>query len=161
MSAGVEHIGPIGTCKDHDVFLRPKSVHFDEELVERRLALVISAKAAALPFPLCFPIASISSMKIMQGAFFFAEAKRSRTREGPTPTNISTNSEPETDKKGRLPHQPSPWLTMSCLYRRPGKDGASRNFGTQLFIASGFLQKLHELHNFLLRLVPSRQHHRI
>ena len=46
------------------------------------------------------PIASISSMKTMQGAFFLAFSKRSRTREAPTPTNISTNSEPEAEMKG-------------------------------------------------------------
>jgi hypothetical protein len=32
------------------------------------------------------PMASISSMKMMQGAFFVASRKRSRTREAPTPT---------------------------------------------------------------------------
>mmetsp|Transcript_4678 Transcript_4678/g.11764 ORF Transcript_4678/g.11764 Transcript_4678/m.11764 type:complete len:248 (-) Transcript_4678:617-1360(-) len=46
------------------------------------------------------PIASISSMKTMHGAFFFACPKRSRTRLAPTPTNISTNSEPEADTNG-------------------------------------------------------------
>jgi len=40
------------------------------------------------------PTASISSIKTMQGAFFFASLKRSRTREAPTPTNISTKSDP-------------------------------------------------------------------
>jgi hypothetical protein len=39
-------------------------------------------------------MASISSMKMMQGAFFLAAAKRERTRRDPTPTNISSNSEP-------------------------------------------------------------------
>mmetsp|Transcript_28273 Transcript_28273/g.72392 ORF Transcript_28273/g.72392 Transcript_28273/m.72392 type:complete len:286 (-) Transcript_28273:231-1088(-) len=46
------------------------------------------------------PMASISSMKTMHGAFFFAWPKRSRTRDAPTPTNISTNSEPEAETKG-------------------------------------------------------------
>mmetsp|Transcript_1283 Transcript_1283/g.5138 ORF Transcript_1283/g.5138 Transcript_1283/m.5138 type:complete len:219 (-) Transcript_1283:49-705(-) len=40
------------------------------------------------------PIASISSMKTMQGEFFLAAVKSSRTRRAPTPTNISSNSEP-------------------------------------------------------------------
>ena len=39
-------------------------------------------------------------MKMMQGAFFFPCSKRSRTRDAPTPTNISTKSEPEIEKKG-------------------------------------------------------------
>ena len=49
------------------------------------------------PAPLCLPTASISSMKIRQGAFSFAILNMSRTRPAPTPTNISTKSEPETE----------------------------------------------------------------
>ncbi len=39
-------------------------------------------------------------MKMMQGAFFLACSNMSRTRLAPTPTNISTKSEPEMVKKG-------------------------------------------------------------
>ena len=46
------------------------------------------------------PTASISSMKMMLGDFSFAWRKRSRTRDAPTPTNISTKSEPLMEKKG-------------------------------------------------------------
>ena len=46
------------------------------------------------------PTASISSMKTTQGAFSLASLKSSRTRLAPTPTNFSTNSEPEREKKG-------------------------------------------------------------
>mmetsp|Transcript_17786 Transcript_17786/g.56867 ORF Transcript_17786/g.56867 Transcript_17786/m.56867 type:complete len:206 (+) Transcript_17786:788-1405(+) len=41
------------------------------------------------------PIASISSMKTMHGAASLAASKRSRTRRAPTPTYISSNSEPD------------------------------------------------------------------
>ena len=41
-------------------------------------------------------------MKMMQGACFFACSNMSRTREAPTPTNISTKSEPEMVKNGTL-----------------------------------------------------------
>ena len=37
---------------------------------------------------------------MMAGAFFFARSKSSRTREAPTPTYSSMNSEPEIEKKG-------------------------------------------------------------
>ena len=47
------------------------------------------------PAPRWRPTASISSMKMMQGFACFACSNRSRTREAPTPTNISTKSEPE------------------------------------------------------------------
>ena len=46
------------------------------------------------------PIVSISSMKTIQGAFSLACLNRSRTLAAPMPTNISTNSEPEMEKKG-------------------------------------------------------------
>ncbi len=52
------------------------------------------------PAPRWRPTASISSMKMMQGAFFLPCSKRSRTREAPTPTNISTKSDPEIEKNG-------------------------------------------------------------
>src|SRR5260221_407876 len=47
------------------------------------------------PAPRWRPTASSSSMKMMQGAAFLARSKRSRTRLAPTPTSISTNSEPD------------------------------------------------------------------
>jgi hypothetical protein len=54
------------------------------------------------PAPRWRPTASISSMKMMQGEFFFACSNMSRTRAAPTPTNISTKSEPEMLKNGTL-----------------------------------------------------------
>ncbi|KAH3680695.1 hypothetical protein WICPIJ_008159 [Wickerhamomyces pijperi] len=48
------------------------------------------------PLVLALPMASISSMNTIAGAFSRAVLNKSRTREAPTPTNISTNSEPET-----------------------------------------------------------------
>jgi hypothetical protein len=39
-------------------------------------------------------------MKMMHGAFFLPCSNRSRTRLAPTPTNISTKSEPEIEKNG-------------------------------------------------------------
>ena len=36
----------------------------------------------------------------MHGAFFFAWSNKSRTRDAPTPTNISTKSEPEIERNG-------------------------------------------------------------
>ena len=53
-----------------------------------------------MPDPRWRPTASISSMKMIAGAFFFARSNRSRTREAPTPTYSSMNSEPEIEKNG-------------------------------------------------------------
>ena len=68
---------------------------------------------AATP-PRDLPIASSSSMKTMQGARFLASSKRSRIRAAPRPTNISTNSDPESEKKG-TPASPATALASSVL----------------------------------------------
>ncbi len=54
----------------------------------------------ALPPPRARPMVSISSMKMMAGATLRASVNSSRTREAPTPTIISMNSEAEAEKKG-------------------------------------------------------------
>ena len=54
------------------------------------------------PAPRWRPTASISSMNTMHGACFLACSNMSRTRAAPTPTNISTKSEPEIEKNGTL-----------------------------------------------------------
>mmetsp|Transcript_9653 Transcript_9653/g.18181 ORF Transcript_9653/g.18181 Transcript_9653/m.18181 type:complete len:201 (+) Transcript_9653:1398-2000(+) len=48
------------------------------------------------------PMASNSSMKMMHGAFSRAFSNKLRTRDAPTPTNISVNSDPAAEKKGTL-----------------------------------------------------------
>mmetsp|Transcript_138958 Transcript_138958/g.241628 ORF Transcript_138958/g.241628 Transcript_138958/m.241628 type:complete len:228 (+) Transcript_138958:1922-2605(+) len=53
-------------------------------------------------------------MKIKQGAFSLAFLNKSRTRLAPTPTNISTNSEPEQLKKG-TPASPATALARRVL----------------------------------------------
>ena len=53
-----------------------------------------------VPAPRLRPTASISSIKIIHGEFFLAVSNISRTRAAPTPTNISTKSEPEIEKNG-------------------------------------------------------------
>ena len=50
--------------------------------------------------PRARPMASISSMKMIHGALSLAWRNKSRTREAPTPTNISTKSDPDKEKKG-------------------------------------------------------------
>ena len=52
------------------------------------------------PAPLLLPTASISSIKIIQGECFFPCSNISLTLDAPTPTNISTKSDPEIVKKG-------------------------------------------------------------
>ena len=66
------------------------------------------------PAPRCLPTASISSTKMMHGECRFACWKRSLTLDAPTPTNISTNSDPDIEKKG-TPASPATARANSVL----------------------------------------------
>ena len=79
------------------------------------------------PLPRRLATASISSINTIQGAFFFASWKRSRTRDAPTPTNISTKSEPEMLKNG-TPASPATAFARSVL-PVPGGPSRSTPFG--------------------------------
>src|SRR3989442_12663331 len=57
-------------------------------------------------------------MKMMQGACFLPCSNRSRTRLAPTPTNISTKSDPEMEKKG-TPASPA-MARASSVFPVPG-----------------------------------------
>ena len=65
----------------------------------------------------------------MQGAFSFACLKRSRTLEAPIPTNISTNSEPEIEKKG-TPDSPATAFA-SIVLPVPGGPTSNRPLGIE------------------------------
>mmetsp|Transcript_5745 Transcript_5745/g.18876 ORF Transcript_5745/g.18876 Transcript_5745/m.18876 type:complete len:252 (+) Transcript_5745:1209-1964(+) len=67
-----------------------------------------------IPEPRWRPTASISSMKMMQGAFALAFSNRSRTRDAPTPTKSSTNSDAAQEKKG-TPASPATALAINVL----------------------------------------------
>mmetsp|Transcript_18866 Transcript_18866/g.45061 ORF Transcript_18866/g.45061 Transcript_18866/m.45061 type:complete len:274 (+) Transcript_18866:465-1286(+) len=69
-----------------------------------------------------FPMASISSMNTIEGAFSRAVLKRLRTRAAATPWNISTNSAPLALKKG-IPASPAIALARYVL---PVPGGPSR-----------------------------------
>ena len=93
------------------------------------------------PAPRWRPTASISSTNTMQGEFFLAWSKRSRTRLAPTPTNISTNSEPLMLKKG-TPASPATAL-LSSVFPVPGGPTSSTPLGMRAPTAtnlSGYLR---------------------
>mmetsp|Transcript_23763 Transcript_23763/g.66796 ORF Transcript_23763/g.66796 Transcript_23763/m.66796 type:complete len:235 (-) Transcript_23763:694-1398(-) len=101
-----------------------------------------SLDAKPPPDDLCRPMASISSMKMMHGAFFFASANKLLIRDAPTPTNISTNSEPEQEMKG-TPASPATARASSVL---PVPGGPSNKtprgvFAPTLVNFSGYLRK--------------------
>ena len=98
------------------------------------------ARAARPPRDL--PMASSSSMKTMQGAFFLASSKRSRMRAAPRPTNISTNSDPESEKKA-TPASPATAFASSVL-PVPGGPTSSTPLGMRAprdWYFAGFFRK--------------------
>ena len=64
---------------------------------------------------------------MMHGEFFFASSNKSRTRDAPTPTNISTKSEPEIVKNG-TPASPATALASS-VFPVPGGPTSSTPLG--------------------------------
>src|SRR5262245_9837699 len=98
------------------------------------------------PAPRCRPTASISSMKMMQGAFFLPCSKRSRTREAPTPTNISTKSEPEIVKNGTFA---SPATARAERFPRAGRADEQDALGDLAAELLELLRILEELDDFL------------
>ena len=88
------------------------------------------------PAPRWRPTASISSMNIMQGALRLAWSNRSRTRDAPTPTNISTNSDPEMEKNG-TPASPATARAISVL-PAPGGPTSSTPLGMRAPSAANF-----------------------
>ena len=106
------------------------------------------------PAPRWRPTASISSMKMMQGLFCLACSNRSRTREAPTPTNISTKSEPEIEKNG-TPASPATARASSVLPvpGRPVEQHALRDPRAERLELLRVLEELLDLVQLLDRLV--------
>mmetsp|Transcript_6545 Transcript_6545/g.23763 ORF Transcript_6545/g.23763 Transcript_6545/m.23763 type:complete len:557 (+) Transcript_6545:137-1807(+) len=109
------------------------------------------------PVPRERPTASISSTKIMHGAFSLAFLNKSRTREAPTPTNISTNSEPEMEKKG-TPASPAIALASNVL-PVPGGPTKRQPFGifapTAVNRSGRFKNSTISIKSFLASLTPA------
>src|SRR5216683_4032927 len=93
----IEHIRTVRRRDEDHALVRLESVHFDKELIERLLPFVV-------PAPEPGPSVPADSVDLIDehdaGACFLPCSNRSRTREAPTPTNISTKSEPLIEKNG-------------------------------------------------------------
>ena len=74
------------------------------------------------------PIASISSINIIHGAFFSASLNRSRTRDAPTPTYSSIKSEPASEKNGTFASPATAFASM--VLPVPGGPTSSAPFGS-------------------------------
>src|SRR5204863_376909 len=83
---------------------------------------------------------SISSMKTMQGACFFACSNMSRTRLAPTPTNISTKTEPEIVKNVTFASPAHERASKALLV--PTRPTSHTPFGTRPPTRRNFFQPL-------------------
>jgi hypothetical protein len=101
------------------------------------------------PKPSLFlPTASISSIKIIEGAFSLAYANSSLTLLAPKPTNISTNSEPETEKKG-TPASPATALAKR-VFPVPGGPHSKAPFGRRAPIRVNFYESFRNSTNSVI-----------
>ena len=93
--------------------------------------LSVCSRSSLEPMPVAsrfLPMASISSMNTMQGAFSAASLNRSRTRAAPVPTNISTNALPDTKKNGTFASPAT--ACASSVLPVPGGPTSSAPFGS-------------------------------
>ena len=100
------------------------------------------------------PTASSSSTKMIAGAASLAWANRSRTREAPTPTIISTNSEADIWKNG-TPASPATARASSVLPvpGRAAQQHAARDLGAERQVLVGVLEEVDDLVQLVLGLV--------
>ena len=99
------------------------------------------------------PIASSSSMKTIAGAASFAWAKRSRTREAPTPTIASTNSEAACEKNGTLGlARDRPRQQRLAGPGRAGEQHAVRDPAAELLVLLRMAEEVDDLGQLRLRL---------
>ena len=102
------------------------------------------------------PMASSSSMKMIDGAASLACLKRSRTREAPTPTIASTNSEAESEKNGGVGLAGHGAREQRLARpRRPVEQHATRDARAQALVALGVLEEVDDLDELVLGLVDA------
>ena len=100
--------------------------------------------------PRRWPIASISSMKMMLGARRRASANRSRTRAAPTPTNISTKLEPVTEMNGTPASPATARQQRLAGARRPDHQHPLGTYRTGPPVAIRLLEEVDDLADLLL-----------
>ena len=140
----VQDIHTVGGRHDDDALIDTKAVHLYQQLVQR---LLLSSWPPPIPVPLWRATASISSINTIQGAFFLASSNKSRTRDAPTPTNISTKSEPDMEKNG-TPASPATALASRVL-PVPGRAHQDKALWDPCADAGVFLRVFKEIHDLL------------
>ena len=95
-------------------------------------------------------------MKMIAGAASLACLKRSRTREAPTPTIASTNSEAESEKNARVGLAGDGAREQRLAgARRPVEQHAARDPRAEALVALGVLEEVDDLDELVLGLVDA------
>jgi hypothetical protein len=141
----VQHVGAVGGG-DHDhAGVGFETVHLHQHLVQGLLALVVAAAHAGTTMA----ADGVDFVDEDDGERASWRSRTCRAREAPTPTNISTKSEPEMVKNGTLA---SPAMAGPAgFYRYPGTDHqhAAGNAAAQLLELGRVAQEVDQL-----RLLP-------
>ncbi len=96
-------------------------------------------------------------MKMMQGAFFLACSNISRTRLAPTPTNISTKSEPEIVEERHIGFAGDGARQQSLTGAgRANQQRAFWDFAAEALELAGVLQEFDDLAEFFLGFIDAR-----
>ena len=128
-----------------------EAVHLDQQLVQRLLALVVATAEAGAALA---ADGVDSSMKMMHGAFFLACSNMSRTRAAPTPTNISTKSEPRSRRTAPSARRRWPWRAASCRCRASRPSARPSDAAAELLELGRVAQEVDQF-EFFLRFVAT------
>ena len=151
---GIEHVGTVGRGNQNDAFIGLEAVHLDQQLIQRLLALVVAAAEARAAMAadrvdlVDEDDAGRVLLRLIEHVAHAADA--------PTPTNISTKSEPEMVKNGTLA---SPAMARaSSVLPVPGgptKQRAARDAPAELLEFLRVAQELDDLLQIFLGLVDA------
>jgi hypothetical protein len=141
-SAGSSTSGTVGRGDHDDALVALEAVHLDQQLVEGLLALVVAAAEAGATM-------AADGVDLVDeddaGRCFLACSNMSRTREAPTPTNISTKSEPEMVKNGTLASPAMAARAGSCRCRAGRPSARPRDLAAELLELGRVAQEVDQL----------------
>ena len=151
----VEHVGAVGRGEHDDRLGRLEAVHLGEDLVERLLALVVGAGDGDRPLARAADRVELvdEDDRRLRG---LALANRSRTREAPTPTIASMNSDAEIEKNAAWASPAT--ARASSVLPVPGRAREQHAVGhapAEAPVALGVLEEVDDLRQLGLGLVDA------
>ena len=153
-SAGIEHVRAVGRRHEDDAFVRLEAVHFDEQLVERLLAFVVTAaqSCAAMPADRVNLVDEDDAGCVLLALFEeVADARRADADEHLDEVGAADREERNVGFAGHGPGQ----QRLACS-RGAHEQDAFGNASAELLEFLRFLQELDDLLELFLRFVYAR-----